>query len=109
MFEAPGGTDRDFIKRVIGLPGEEVKIVHGKVYINGQPLNEPYLVHLATYDLEPRRVPEGNYFVLGDNRPNSSDSHLGWYVPVSSIIGKAWFSYWPPATWGPVEHSDVSQ
>lgn len=104
VFEAPGLTERDFIKRVIGLPGEEVRIRRGTVYINGKELDEPYLVHLARYDMEARTVPEGNYFVLGDNRPNSSDSHLGWFVPSSSIIGQAWFSYWPPSTWGAVDH-----
>jgi signal peptidase I len=104
VFEAPGLSERDFIKRVIGLPGEEVRIRRGTVYINGKELDEPYLVHLARYDMEARVVPEGNYFVLGDNRPNSSDSHLGWFVPVASVIGQAWYSYWPPATWGAVDH-----
>jgi len=104
VFIAPGMSERDFIKRVIGLPGEEVRIRRGTVYINGQALNEPYLVHLAHYDMEARRVPEGSYFVLGDNRPNSSDSHLGWYASADSIIGEAWFSYWPPSTWGVLSH-----
>jgi signal peptidase I len=104
VFLAPGGTDRDFIKRVIGLPGEQVRISHGNVYIDGTLLDEPYLTHRAGYDYDSRRVPEGNYFVLGDNRPNSSDSHLGWFVPASSIIGRAWFSYWPPSSWGAINH-----
>jgi len=104
VFEAPGGNDRDFIKRIIGLPGETVEVKHGEVYVNGKALDEPYLVHHATYDFEERTIPEGNYFVLGDNRPNSSDSHLGWFVPTDTIIGKAWLSYWPPASWGPVTH-----
>ena len=67
------------------------------------PLDEMYIHYPATYtypfDGQPRQVPDGNYFVLGDNRPNSSDSHLGWFVPVDNLVGKAWISYWPPPSW----------
>jgi signal peptidase I len=100
VFQAPGQMDKDFIKRVIGLPGETIRIVDGTVFINGRPLDEPYLTHHATYDYEQKVIPPGNYFVLGDNRPNSSDSHLGWFVPANNFIGKAWVSYWPPTNWG---------
>ncbi len=100
VFRSPGQADKDFIKRVIALPGETVRIVGGQVLVNGQPLDEPYIEHRATYDLDLKAVPPGSYFVLGDNRPNSSDSHLGWFVPANSIIGKAWVSYWPPTYWG---------
>jgi signal peptidase I len=100
VFLSPGQTDKDFIKRVIGLPGETVRVVNGQVFVNGKPLEEPYLTHHATYDFESKVVPPGSYFVLGDNRPNSSDSHLGWFVPADNLIGKAWVSYWPPAEWG---------
>lgn len=102
VFRSPGAGDKDFIKRVIGLPGETVKIENGRVFIDGRELNEPYIVHHATYDLDAKKIPSDAYFVLGDNRPNSSDSHLGWFVPVDSIIGKAWISYWPPSLWGVV-------
>jgi signal peptidase I len=107
VFEAPGSTERDFIKRVIGMPGDTVRISRGKVFVNGQELDEPYIVHRGNYDLDSRKVPEGNYFVLGDNRPNSSDSHLGWFVTADSIIGRAWLSYWPPTTWGSIGHEDL--
>jgi signal peptidase I len=100
VFRSPGQSDKDFIKRVIALPGETVKIVDGRVFVNGSPLEEPYVRHHATYDLDQKQVPAGSYFVLGDNRPNSSDSHLGWFVPANNIIGKAWVSYWPPTYWG---------
>jgi signal peptidase I len=100
VFRSPGQADKDFIKRVIGLPGETVRIVNGQVFLNGRPIEEPYVKHRASYDLEQKTVPPGAYFVLGDNRPNSSDSHLGWFVPADNIIGKAWVSYWPPTDWG---------
>jgi len=104
VFRAPTQPDKDFIKRVIGLPGDTILIKNGQVMVNGQVLDEPYIHFPATYtypfDGQPRQVPDGNYFVLGDNRPNSSDSHLGWFVPVENLVGKAWISYWPPPSWG---------
>ena len=107
VFRAPTLDEKDFIKRIVGLPGDEIRIVRGQVYVNGQPLGEPYIVHAAKYDFpangKPLRVPPDHYFVLGDNRPNSTDSHLGWTVPASDIIGKAWLSYWPPSEWRVLE------
>ncbi len=100
VFRSPGQADKDFIKRVLALPGEQVRIARGQVYVDGKLIDEPYVKHLATYDLEQKTVPPDSYFVLGDNRPNSSDSHLGWFVPVNNVIGKAWVSYWPPTYWG---------
>jgi signal peptidase I len=104
VFKAPTQPDKDFIKRVIGLPGDTVLIRNGTVYISGAPLSEPYIHFPATYTYpfngQPIEVPDGNYFVLGDNRPNSSDSHLGWMVPVDNLIGRGWISYWPPSLWG---------
>jgi signal peptidase I len=112
VFRAPTQPDKDFIKRVIGLPGDTVLVKNGQVYVNGQALDEPYIHFPATYtypfDGQPRTVPDGNYFVLGDNRPNSSDSHLGWFVPVENLVGKAWVSYWPPADWGVVHATAYS-
>lgn len=104
VFRAPTQPDKDFIKRVIGLPGDTVLVKNGTVFVNGQPLSEPYIHYPATYtypfDGQPKPVPDGYYFVLGDNRPNSSDSHLGWNVPVENLVGRAWVSYWPPTDWG---------
>jgi signal peptidase I len=96
-------SGKEFIKRVIGLPGETVKIQDGRVYVNGVQVEEPYIEHRATYDLDSKRIPSNEFFVLGDNRPNSSDSHLGWFVPAESIVGRAWVSYWPPNRWGVVQ------
>ncbi len=108
VFRYPGGPDRDFIKRVIALPGDTVQIDRGRVYVNGVLLNEDYIRAVPTYSLPPQKVPAGSYFVLGDNRPNSSDSHIWGYVPQDNMIGKAWVSYWPPTDWGLVEHPSLA-
>lgn len=100
VFRYPGGPDRDFIKRVIAVPGDTVQIERGRVYVNGVMLEEDYIRAVPTYSMPKETVPEGNFFVLGDNRPNSSDSHIWGYVPQDNMIGKAWVSYWPPAEWG---------
>ncbi len=100
VFRAPQSPDRDFIKRVIGLPGERVEIRDGRVLINGRTLNEPYISEPPRYEMPPLVVPDGSYFVLGDHRNNSSDSHVWGVVPRENIVGAAWISYWPPAKWG---------
>lgn len=90
--------DRDYIKRVIGLPGETVAVHGGAVFINQRRLAEPYIKERATYTFGPSRVPAGSYFVLGDNRNNSFDSSK-WtathWLARKYIIGKAWIIYWP--------------
>lgn len=92
-----GYPDRDFIKRVVGLPGETIAVRSNTVYINGHPLREPYLHRSMDYVFPPTKIPNNDYFVLGDNRSNSEDSHLWKWLPRSDIIGKAWVSYWPPS------------
>jgi signal peptidase I len=100
VFIPPNNTTRDFIKRVIGLPGDRVEIANGKVYVNGEMLDEPYPLNHGTYSASPVTVPPEEYFVLGDNRNNSSDSHSWGTVSAKKIIGKAWIVYWPPQAMG---------
>ncbi len=100
VFRSPVQPDKDFIKRVIGVPGDTVEIRGGQVYVNGSILDEPYIRDRPPYVAPRQVVPPGHYFVLGDNRPNSSDSHVWGLVPADNIIGKAWVSYWPPNLWG---------
>ncbi|MSP12426.1 MAG: signal peptidase I [Chloroflexi bacterium] len=105
VFEYPRAPDRDFIKRVIGLPGDQVQVTGRHVLINGTPLLEPYIKDAPNYEFPPTIVPPTEYFVMGDNRNNSSDSHSWGMLPTPNIIGKAWFSYWPPSHWGLVPNS----
>jgi signal peptidase I len=113
VFKAPPEPDADYIKRIIGLPGESVLIRQGQVFINGQRLDEPYVNYPASYnfppDGAPMLVPDANYFVLGDNRPESFDSHLGWVVPADNLIGRAWLRYWPPDELGVVQPGQPAQ
>ncbi|HEY3058771.1 MAG TPA: signal peptidase I [Chloroflexota bacterium] len=106
VFRAPPQPDVDYIKRVIGLPGESVLVRDQRVYVNGLLLDEPYIRFPANYMFpgngEPLTIPVGTYFVLGDNRPDSFDSHTGWVVPAQNLIGRAWLRYWPPSAWGVV-------
>jgi signal peptidase I len=100
VFEPPGQRNGDYIKRVIALPGDMVEINSGTVYVNGSPLEEPYIVHPPQYTCQEQEIDDNSYFVLGDNRSNSNDSHTGWLVPRENIVGKAWFSIWPPSSLG---------
>ncbi len=107
VFRFPRDPSQEFIKRVIGLPGDEVKIARGVVSINGQKMNEEYIAAPPGYQGE-WTVPAGAVFVLGDNRNNSSDSHNWGSVPFEDIIGEAVFVYWPPDQWGLIEHPAVA-
>jgi signal peptidase I len=105
IFNPPVDSQFPFIKRVIGLPGDIVEIKDGSVSINGTPLDEDeYISAQPNYTMSATQVPENEYFVLGDNRNNSTDSSQGWTVPRNNIIGKAWFVYWPPSKLGGVKH-----
>ena len=97
-------SDRDFIKRVIGLPNETVEVHDCTVFINGKPLEESYLTQPIAGTFEPFTVPPDQYFVMGDNRNNSSDSRSFHAVPKANIIGMAWLTYWPMDIFGLVDN-----
>ena len=107
VFRYPRDPSRDFIKRIIGVPGDTVAISDGVVTVNGAAIDEPYINGGANSNLDPKVVPEGSYFVLGDNRPNSSDSRNWGFVPEENIIGKAMFSYWPLGELGGVGNTSI--
>ncbi len=91
-------STEEYIKRVVGLPGETVESRDGRVYVDGRRLVEPYLApNTATLNLPPTRVPEGHLVVLGDNRSNSSDSRVFGPIPESSLVGRTVLKIWPPA------------
>lgn len=97
VFRDPNGP-QEYIKRVIGLPGEEVLIQNGQVFIDGRLLEEPYIIEPPRYSGY-WQVPMGHIFVLGDNRNYSTDSHVFGPIPLSRVIGKAVLVYWPPSDW----------
>jgi signal peptidase I len=113
VFNPParaGGNGNAFIKRVIGLPGDKMRIHDGKVFVNGNPLTEPYIAEEPMYmepdwdslNMHDGVVPAGSVFVMGDNRNNSQDSHVWGALPIPSIIGQTVFRFWPPNRLGPV-------
>ncbi len=99
VFHFPRDPDQEYIKRVIGLPGDRVEIKGGKVFVNGEILSEDYIAASPVYE-NVWDIPVDSLFVLGDNRNNSSDSHNWGPVPMEFVIGKATFIYWPPTEWG---------
>ncbi len=100
ILDLPERNAVPLIKRVVGLPGDTVEIKDGAVYLNGEELIEPYLNQDTRGDMPARIVPEGNVFVLGDNRARSNDSRYFGMVPFENIQGRAWLCYWPPSDAG---------
>ena len=99
VFRFPRDPSRDFVKRVIGLPGDVVAMEDGFVRVNGQTLEEPYLTVRDTSDLDTVELGEKEYFVLGDNRRGSNDSRNWGPVSEENILGKVWLVYWPLSNW----------
>lgn len=106
VFHNPQKITEDFIKRLIGLPGDSVEIRDGVVIVNQVPLIEPYIMELPNYQGS-WQVPAGSIFVLGDNRNSSSDSHAWGYVPLDNIMGKAIAVYWPLQNAQVLSHPDI--
>lgn len=109
VFWFPNDPDKSYVKRVIGMPGENVEVRNGRVFINGVELRENYLdaEHNQSLPSWPaKKVDEHHYFVMGDNRDNSSDSRYWGLVPEKYIYGKAFFRYWRPSNVGFLEHGE---
>ena len=115
IFKSPGNPDIDYIKRIIGLPGDTVMLRNDTMYVNGTEVEEPYLspgitIFGGSYLDENQEivVPEGEYFVMGDNRPHSADSREFGTIPKEDFIGKAILRYWPFSKLGVVPQPNYS-
>ncbi|MCD6231843.1 signal peptidase I [Candidatus Aerophobetes bacterium] len=102
VFKYPLNPKQNFVKRVIGLPGDEILIKDKKLYVNGKLINEPYVIHEDDYlrgfprdEYGPVKVPLDSVFVMGDNRDNSADSRYWGFVPQQNLVGEAFLLYWP--------------
>src|SRR5918995_1595205 len=102
VFESVNGGGEDLIKRVVGVPGDEIEVRSGTLLVNGEPQNEPYLNREIPDDsfFGPSRLSEGEVFVMGDNRANSADSRVFGPLPVENIEGEAFMRFWPPTRIG---------
>ncbi|HEY3343713.1 MAG TPA: signal peptidase I [Anaerolineaceae bacterium] len=107
VFHYPLDPTQDYIKRVIGRPGDTVVVSNGKVSVNGTTLDEPYIAAPPSYTGS-WTVPLDSLFVLGDNRNQSSDSHIWKFVPLNLVVGKALFIYWPLQQFQVIDHPNVA-
>jgi signal peptidase I len=109
VFNPPTESEKPYIKRIIGLPGDEVTFGNGHVFVNGEMLEEDYIrdrTNCRRNEYCDVVVPPGTVYVLGDHRTNSSDSRVFGPVPIENVIGKAWLSYWPVSDIGFVPHEE---
>lgn len=95
VFDPPIPSPDPYIKRLIGLPGEQIEVRQGKVFVNGQPLQETYIAEKPDYNYGPVTVPADQYLMLGDNRNHSYDSHYWGMVSKDKIRSRAMFRFWP--------------
>lgn len=109
VFHSPKNPDIEYIKRVIGIPGDTILIQNQEVFVNGERINEPYIAAATTLmpgnfaqEGVPMQIPENYYWVMGDNRPRSSDSREFGPIPVTSIVGQVFYRYFPTNVMGPV-------
>lgn len=103
VFKFPVNPEEDLIKRIIGIPGDTVNIQDGVLNVNGVVVDEPYINAPPAYN-GTWQVPEGQLFVLGDNRNDSRDSHQWGLLPIENVIGRAVLIYWPPEEWQVIRH-----
>ncbi len=95
IFKPPLEIKRNYIKRIIGVPGDKIEITGGEIYLNDKKLEEAYVKKRSYENMPPTIVPDDSFFVLGDNRPNSSDSRFWGFVPRKNVVGRAWVIFWP--------------
>jgi len=102
IFRFPEDDTRDFVKRVVGIPGDLVEIRQGQLYVNEEAQDEPYVIYNSVANMPGILIQKDEYFVLGDNRIASNDSRNWGPVPTENIIGRAWVTFWPANRWHPI-------
>lgn len=109
VFTPPVALNKDFVKRIIGLPGDTVEMVNGEVFVNGESLPNSFGAQLDKTSMPAVTVPEDSFFVLGDNRANSNDSRNWGILTKDAVVGKVWLSYFPPQLWGTITNDRPTQ